>query len=326
MKRHPRIILGICILLLGIASLGLGPAKISFADTFSTLFGKNLDASQIYIIRDLRLPRILSAIFCGAILGSCGAVFQAALRNPMADPFVLGVSSGASFGVALSISLGYSSIIGLPFSALVGALLTTLFIFSLGMHTKVSKTTLLLTGVATNYILSAGMTLLMFLHHEQYDRILFWTMGSFSSSTWSQVIYTFIVSLLCIIPLSLKHRDLDMLLLDEGSALSGGFPMGRARILFLLLATLGVATCVSFFGVIGFIGLMAPHVIRLILGPSHKHLLLPTAMFGSLLLLGSDTLSRIILPSGEMPVGVITSLLGAPLFVWMLKKGRSDYV
>jgi iron complex transport system permease protein len=170
------------------------------------------------------------------------------------------------------------------------------------------------------------MTLLMFLNHEQYERILFWTLGSFSSSTWIQVAFTFFCSLVCIIPLYFKHRDLDMLLLDEGSALSGGLPMGKARILLLLLSSFGVATCVSFFGVIGFIGLMAPHIIRIIIGPNHKKLLLPTCLLGSLLLLGSDTLSRCLLQSGEMPVGVITSLLGAPLFVWMLRKGRYTYV
>jgi len=326
LKRHLSSIFAFCIILVGFASLTLGPAKISFADTFATFMGKETDASLHYIIFNLRLPRVLAAIFCGTILGSSGAVFQSALRNPMADPFVLGVSSGASFGVALSITLGYASVLGLPFSALLGALLTTLFIFLIGSKTKVSQTTLILTGVAANYILSAGMTLLMFLNHEQYDRILFWTLGSFSSSTWTQVGFTALCSFICIIPLYCKHRDLDMLLLDEGSALSGGLPMGKARILLLLLSTFGVATCVSFFGVIGFIGLMAPHIIRILIGPNHKHLLLPTSLLGSLLLLGSDTLSRCLLQSGEMPVGVITSLLGAPLFVWMLRKGRYSYV
>jgi iron complex transport system permease protein len=326
LKRHLSPFLLFGIFLIGFASLTLGPAKISFSDTLATFLGNAPDPSYTYILFELRLPRVLAAIFCGAILGSSGSVFQAALRNPMADPFVLGVSSGASFGVALSISLGYASVVGLPFSAMLGALLTTLFIFLMGSHAKVSQTTLILTGIAANYILSAGMTLLMFLNHEQYERILFWTLGSFSSSTWVQVVFTFFCSLVCIIPLYFKHRDLDMLLLDEGSALSGGLPMGKARILLLLLASFGVATCVSFFGVIGFIGLMAPHIIRIVIGPNHKKLLLPTCLLGSLLLLGSDTLSRCLLQSGEMPVGVITSLLGAPLFVWMLRKGRYTYV
>jgi iron complex transport system permease protein len=309
----------------GVVALTLGPARISLPDTVRILQGRSQDPSLAYIVLDLRLPRVLAAILCGAILGSAGAVFQAALRNPMADPFVLGVSSGASFAVALSITFGFATAVGLPLCALAGALLTTLFIFFTGSRSPVSQTTLILTGVAANYILSAGMTLLMFVNHAQYERIFFWTLGSFSSSTWTQVTITAVVAVSCIGPLYFRHRDLDMLLLDEGSALSGGFPMGTARILLLLLATFGVAVCVSFFGVIGFIGLMAPHIVRILIGPNHRRLLLPTCLLGSLLLLGSDTLSRTILPSGEMPVGVITSLLGAPLFVWMLRKGRHYY-
>ena len=326
MKTRLAALLMLLLLLLGLLSLTMGPANISLRDTVKTLLGKGEVSAQSYIIYSLRLPRVLTAILCGAILGGAGAVFQASLRNPMADPFVLGVSAGASFGVALSISLGYSAYLGLPFSALLGAVGTTLVIFLVGSKHKVSQTTLLLTGVAANYILSAAMTLLMFLNHQHYERILFWTLGSFSSSTWEQVFYTTVCGLIFFIPLFFSHKELDMLLLDEGSALSGGLPLQRTRLTLLLLATFAVATCVSFFGVIGFVGLMAPHVTRLLLGPKHKKMLLPTCLFGALLLLGSDTLSRIMLPSGEMPVGVITSLLGAPLFIWMLRRGKYSYV
>ncbi len=326
MNRRLESALVLVTLLLGMASLTLGPAGFSFSDTLLALTGRSDNASQQYIIFQLRLPRVLTAIFCGAILGGAGAVFQAVLRNPMADPFVLGVSAGASFGVALSITLGYAVFLGLPFSALLGALATTVLIFLVGSRNKVSQTTLLLTGVAANYILSAGMTLLMFLNHEQYDRILFWTLGSFTSSTWNQVFLMFVCVLLFIVPTRLSHREMDMLLLDEGSALASGLPLQKIRILLLLLATFAVATCVSFFGVIGFIGLMAPHMARLLLGPKHSKMLGSTCLFGSLLLLGSDTLARLLLPTGEMPVGVITSLLGAPLFIWMLRKGRYAYV
>ena len=326
MKRRLALALALSTLLLGMVSLTLGPAGISMSDTLLTLTGKATNASQHYIIFQLRLPRVLTAILCGAILGGAGAVFQAVLRNPMADPFVLGVSAGASFGVALSINLGYATLLGLPFSALLGALTTTLLIFLVGSKHKVSQTTLLLTGVAANYILSAGMTLLMFLNHEQYDRILFWTLGSFSSSTWRQVVFMVIGVLLFIVPMRLAHTEMDMLLLDEGSALASGLPLQKIRLALLLLATFAVATCVSFFGVIGFIGLMAPHMARLLLGPKHSKMLIPTCLLGSFLLLGSDTLARLILPTGEMPVGVITSILGAPLFIWMLRKGRYAYV
>ncbi|MFA6681608.1 MAG: iron ABC transporter permease [Sphaerochaeta sp.] len=326
MRNRLALALALSTLLLGMISLTLGPAGFSLSDTFLVLTGRSENASQHYIIFQLRLPRVLTAILCGAILGGAGAVFQAVLRNPMADPFILGVSSGASFGVALSITLGYATFLGLPFSALLGALATTALIFLVGSKHKVSQTTLLLTGVAANYILSAGMTLLMFLNHEQYDRILFWTLGSFTSSTWAQVFFMVLCALLFLVPMRLSHSEMDMLLLDEGSALASGLPLQKIRILLLLLATFAVATCVSFFGVIGFIGLMAPHMARLVLGPKHSKMLLGTCLFGSFLLLGSDTLARLLLPTGEMPVGVITSILGAPLFIWMLRKGRYAYV
>ena len=326
MRKRLALALALSTVVLGIVSLTLGPARLSLADTLLALTGKSLNASHTYILFQLRLPRVLTAILCGAILGGAGAVFQAVLRNPMADPFVLGVSAGASFGVALSITLGYATFLGLPFSALLGALATTHLIFLVGSKHKVSQTTLLLTGVAANYILSAGMTLLMFLNHEHYDRILFWTLGSFTSSTWQQVFLMVLCILVFIVPMRLSHTEMDMLLLDEGSALASGLPLQKIRILLLLLATFAVATCVSFFGVIGFIGLMAPHMARLLLGPKHSKMLLPTCLFGSVLLLGSDTLARLLLPSGEMPVGVITSILGAPLFIWMLRKGRYAYV
>ena len=313
------------ILLLMLLSLTLGPSNIRLSDTVSILMGKTAPANKAYIILQLRLPRILSSFFTGAILGLSGAVFQAALRNPMADPFILGISSGASFGVAVALFIGMAPLFGFPVSALVGALGTTLCIVGLASRRKSSSTTLLLTGVAVNYILSSAMTLLMFLHKEQYQRILYWTLGSFSMSTYAQVVVVLIAWIVLFIPLSLKHRSMDMLLLDELSARAGGLSVKRTRLGLLLLASFSTALCVSYFGVIGFIGLMAPHATRLMVGPKHRHLLLPSSLLGGLLLLSSDTLSRMLLPSGELPVGIITSLLGVPLFIYLLRRGRYFY-
>jgi len=323
-KTLPAVLIPLLVLL-AFLSLGIGPASIGWKETFSALTGLNNNANQSYIILSLRLPRILGAILCGAILGVSGAVFQAVLKNPMADPFILGISSGASFGVALALSLGFGSIFGLPFPALVGALGTTLAIFFFSTRNGSSNTTLLLTGVSANYILSAAMTLLLFLNKEQYQRILFWTLGSFSSTTYNQVLISFISFILLFALLSLGSNKLDLLLLDEASALSLGLAVKRTKLLYLIISSLAVAICVSFFGVIGFIGLMAPHIIRLLVGPKHATLLLPSALLGAFLLLFSDTLSRMLLHSGEMPVGVVTSLIGAPLFIFLLRKGGYSY-
>ncbi|MGE4583225.1 MAG: FecCD family ABC transporter permease [Sphaerochaeta sp.] len=312
-------------ILLMLFSLALGPSHISVGEILSLFSGHVLSGNQGYIIFQLRLPRIFSSFLSGAVLGLSGAVFQAALHNPMADPFILGVSSGASFGVAVALFLGLAPVLGFPLSALLGAILTTLFIFGLAMRRRSSQTTLLLTGVAVNYLLSAGMTLLMFLHKEQYQRILFWTLGSFSSSTWNQVFILACTSFLVFSVLRMQHSKLDILLLDEGSAQSTGLSVRKTRLALLLVASLASALCTSYYGVIGFIGLMAPHVTRLLVGPKHQRLLFPSALMGGFLLLASDTLSRILLPSGELPVGVITSIIGVPLFIHLLRKGRYFY-
>lgn len=326
MKKALPIVLFVLLFLLAFLSLGIGPASIGWKETVSTLVGSNGNANQTYIILSLRLPRILGAILCGAILGMAGSVFQAVLKNPMADPFILGISSGASFGVALALNFGFATLLGLSLPALLGAIGTTLAIFFFSTKNGSSNTTLLLTGVSANYILSAAMTLLLFINKEQYQRILFWTLGSFSSTTYEQVTISFIAFLLLYFVLSFAHQKLDLLLLDEGSALSMGLAVKQTKLFYLVVSSLCVAICVSFFGVIGFIGLMAPHIVRLLVGPKHSNLILPCALLGAVLLLFSDTLSRMLLRSGEMPVGVVTSLIGAPLFIMLLRKGGYEHV
>jgi iron complex transport system permease protein len=311
--------------LLALLAIGLGPSNISFGETIAILLGRSTAAGKAYIVTRLRLPRILTSYMVGAILGFSGAIFQAALRNPMADPFILGVSSGASFGVAVALALGLSAFVGFPVAALIGSVITMLFIFALSIKRRGATTSILLTGVAMNYILSSAMTLLLFMNKEQYQRILYWSLGTFSTATWREVWVVGVVLLALTLPLGLKHRTLDMMLLDESSALAGGLEVGKSRLLVLLPASIATAICVSYFGVIGFIGLMAPHVSRLLVGPRHRNLLGPSALFGGLLLLGSDTLARILLPTGELPVGIITSLMGVPLFLYLLRKGRYRY-
>ncbi|MCK9548130.1 MAG: iron ABC transporter permease [Sphaerochaeta sp.] len=325
MRRPLVAVLAALSLILALIALTLGPSGITLGETVHILLGQRVVASKHYIIWHLRLPRIIASFLTGAVLGFSGAIYQASLRNPMADPFILGVSSGASFGVAVALALGLSTLVGFPLSALVGSVVTTLLILALSLRQKGATTTLILTGVAINYVLSAAMTLLMFMNKEQYQRILFWSMGSFSTATWGAVMIVASALLLLALPLSLSHRSLDMLLLDESSGQAAGLSVGSVRLMVLLPASIATALCVSHFGVIGFIGLMAPHVSRLLVGPRHKRLLAPSALFGGLLLLASDTLARLLLPSGELPVGVITSLVGVPLFIYLLRRGRYRY-
>lgn len=322
MKRSLGWIIALSAILLALISLTIGSSKIGLSATLGVLTGSNQSTSQRYIIINLRLVRIITSFFAGTILALGGLSYQAVLRNPMADPFILGVSSGSSFGVALAIYFGFASRIGLPLSALTGSVLTTLFILTLASRKRSSNTVLLLSGVATNYILSSAMTLLLFLNREQYQRILSWSLGSFSTSTWNQVIIITLTSFILYLFLYRNHRKMDLLLLDEGSARSSGLAVEQVRYQLLLISSLATALSVAFFGVIGFIGLMAPHITRLILGAKHQRIILPTALLGGFLMLFSDTVARVLIPSGELPVGIITSLLGVPLFLFLILKGR----
>jgi len=323
------VISSILLIILALVSLGLGPAQISLNQTISILTdGPNHSESPAYsmsqrnIIWNLRLPRVLTSIVAGMALALAGVVFQALFHNPMADPCVLGISSGAAFGVALAAFLG---IIGgatgtwsVPSVAFLGAIGASIAIFILSGGVHRSPVTLLLTGVALNFLLSALMTLFMFLNRSHLQSIMQWTLGSFSTANWDKLLVMTICVIIGSAPLFIMTRELDILLLDEPSGLSVGVPLKTIRIILLLLSTLITSVTVSFCGVIGFVGLMVPHIVRLIVGPRHKLLLPCSLVGGALMMLVADTISRTVLGASELPVGVVTSIAGAPLFIILL--------
>ncbi len=319
------------VLLIGLsmAALVLGPADITLGQTIKILLagpdgalGATYSASQRYIIWNLRLPRVLTATVAGMVLAVAGVVFQALFRNPMADPYVLGISSGAAFGVAFAAFLGLVSgatgAWSVPLAAFSGAIGAAFIIFTLAGGVRRSPVTLLLTGIALNFMLSALMTLFMYLNRSQLQSIIQWTMGSFGTASWNKLLILSLCSLVGIAPLFLMTRELDILLLDEQSGLSVGVPLRTVRFILLMLSTLITAVTVSFCGVIGFVGLMVPHIVRLIIGPRHRQLLLCSMVGGAVMMVGADTLARTVLGASELPVGVITSLAGAPLFIILL--------
>jgi iron complex transport system permease protein len=312
-------VLPITTFLFVILSLMMGSSRSSLGEIIRAFQGQ--DPPLWYIIVHLRIPRTIAALCCGAILGLSGAVFQAVLKNPMADPYVLGISSGGSLGAAIGAALGAVS---LTIPALIGGLGASLFILAVSLRHQ-GQTRLILSGVAVTYLCSSLLTLIMLLEREQYQRIMFWTLGSFSASTFRQAAMAAVLAILMFPPLWRHSKELDMMLLDSSSALSLGLDIRRYRLLFLLLPTIAVSVCVASFGVIGFIGLLAPHIARLLSGPKHHRLLPASAACGSLLLLASDIICRVVLPTGEMPVGVITALVGTPLFLMMLHRGRYQY-
>ena len=327
------IILIILLLFLSLLALSVGPAQLSIKDTVSILLSKNnneIQSTSYYIIWNLRLPRILGGIITGAALAVSGMIYQAIFRNPMSDPFVLGVSSGAAFAVAFASFLGIvGGAVGVwtvPIVAFSGSALTSLLIFALSGGMRRSPTTLLLTGIALNFLLSALMTLFLYLNRAQLQNIMQWTMGSFAASSWNKVSILSVTSLIGIVPMFFLTRELDLLLVDNTTAITIGMNIRGMRILFLLLCTISTSITVAFFGIIGFVGLMVPHIMRLIVGPKHRNLLPVSIVGGGVMVALSDLIARSAISPSELPVGVITSLAGAPLFIILLihnKRGKS---
>ncbi len=337
MKHHKHfypslIFLTLLLITLSLVALSVGPARISIQDTISILLKRNNGAipdTHFQIIWNLRLPRILSGIITGAALAVSGMIYQAIFRNPMSDPFVLGVSSGAAFAVAFASFLGIvGGAVGVwtvPIVAFSGSLLTSVLIFFLSGGMRRSPTTLLLTGIALNFLLSALMTLFLYLNRTQLQNIMQWTMGSFAGSSWNKVAIISVTSLIGVIPIFTLTKELDLLLLEEKTAMSIGMNIRTMRMVLLLLCTIMTSVTVAFFGIIGFVGLMVPHIMRLIVGPKHHNLLPVSIVAGGVMVALSDLIARSAISPSELPVGVITSLAGAPLFIILLlrhKRGR----
>ncbi len=274
------------------------------------------------IILSIRLPRALLAGLVGAGLSVSGSVFQALLRNPLADPYILGVSSGAAVGAIIAILTGLSaSSLGIPLASSIGALLTIIIVFHFGRQEgKIHPNTLLLAGVITSSFLSA---LIMFFisisQREELRTIIFWLMGDFSLSSYRAVWMTLPYIFLCFFLLYLRSRELNLLLLGEENATQLGVHVERLKWISYFLASLITAASVSVCGLIGFVGLIVPHSVRLLFGPDHRLLLPSSALLGAAFLIASDTLARTLLAPVELPVGVITATFGGPFFIYLLR-------
>lgn len=278
--------------------------------------------SSIYL--NLRLPRILLSIFVGATLSVCGATYQSIFRNPLTDPYILGVSSGASLGAAIAIILGLNHHLwGIGGCALLSALLTVWVLYRIAsMGNRLHTTTLLLTGVCITFLITSIISFLMVLNQDKMESIIFWTMGSFASASWLDVAFVAPLTLIGIVVVLLHGRDLNLLLAGSETARSLGVDVEKVKKILLFVTTLMVAFAVSTCGVIGFVGLVVPHCVRLVLGSDNRKVLPYACIVGALFLLLCDTLSRTVLQPNELPVGSLTSLVGAPLFIYLLYKDK----
>lgn len=282
--------------------------------------------AQETIVWNLRLPRIFLALVVGAMLASSGVAFQGILRNPLADPYILGVSSGAAFGAATSIVFfRNSSFLGqlsLPLFSFAGGLLSLGFVFALskqqGQH---ERETLILAGVVVQSLLGAFLSFLIAISGQQMQEIIFWMMGSLANRTWLDVLVLLPYFLIGLTYLLFQQRDLNVIALGERAATHLGMNVERKKIIILAVGSLLTAAAVSVVGIIGFVGLIVPHLMRLLVGPDHRILLPVSTLAGAIFLLWSDTLARTLIESREIPIGVITAFVGAPFFAYLLKSG-----
>jgi len=311
------------ILLLGAAafSLSLGSVKIPAGDLFRLLAGYD-DGPNRVILFSLRLPRVIQAAFVGAGLSVVGTFLQGLLRNPMADPYVLGVSSGAAFGATLAIigGLGAASVGLGSFLAALGTIYAVYLIARSG--SRVSMASMLLAGIAISAFMSSVISLMMLLHHDELSRIVFWTMGSFSLVTWRDVLLSApLISAGCLV-LSAYSRELNVIMTGEEIAEHLGVNAEAVKRVVLTASSLVTASAVAVTGIIGFVGLIVPHICRLLVGPDNRILVPFSSLAGAIFLILADTLARLVLAPAEIPTGIITAAVGGPFFIYLLIRSK----
>jgi len=297
-----------------------------FANTFGLVStGQEINQTFSTIIMDVRLPRIITAALVGGGLAVAGCVFQAILLNPLADPYTLGISSGAAFGASTAFILSIFGLtlpltLSVPLFAFCGALATLAAVFSLSAgDAQLSSNTLILSGVIVAAILSAAIGFIKYMADEEVNVIIFWLMGSFTGKSWQDVGLLFFVLSPGILFCCYFARDLNIMALGNATADTLGVDTAQLRRQLLICASLITATCVAVSGVIGFIGLIVPHMLRMIAGPDNRILLPATFLSGGVLLLFADTITRAVLPH-EIPIGVLTALIGGPFFCYIFRR------
>jgi iron complex transport system permease protein len=329
------IILMILIALSVTMSVNFGTAEISFADVWKIIIGKifnmpsiigEIKDSSIAIVWNIRLPRILTGAMVGMGLAVSGTVFQSILMNPLADPYTIGVSTGAAFGASLAIYINiFLENIQVPIIlfAFTAALITLSLVIVLAEKgRKFDSSSLIISGIIVSSILSAGISFIKNAAGEEVGAIVFWLMGSLVSRSWTHVhLLTpliFFGTLICIF----FSADLNIVSLGEDTSVSLGIETKKIRFIYLVTASLMTAACVSVSGIIGFVGLIVPHMIRFILTPDNRILIPLSGLLGSIVLMVSDNFSRVLF-TNEIPVGIITTLLGGPFFLFIyLRRGK----
>ena len=324
-----------------IAAIAIGSTYIDHKEVYKVLLDK-LTSGGIYcnsgsimtqnIIWEIRFPRVLLGAICGSGLALCGVLMQCVTKNPIAEPYILGISSGASFGAVIVIVLGGMSSIGInnvTTGAFIGSLISGILVFAIGtqMGRATSTTRLVLSGMAISTIFSALTNLLIYSaeNSNQAKSALFWSIGSLGGAKWEVLLFPFIILVVVMIVSLVMSKSLDILLLGDDCAIILGINIKLMKSIILILATLLTSSLVAITGAIGFIGLVVPHICRGIAGSDHKKLITLSSLMGSIFLIASDVIARGLFPPVEIPIGIITSLVGGPFFLYLISKKNYSF-
>lgn len=333
-RQHPWIwplAMGIVLLVCMLLAAGIGvipvPVKVvmqSIGQKMGLL--KDIQIADYYNVTlwQLRIPRIVMSVLAGAALAICGGVFQSIFRNPVCDPYILGISSGASLGAAIAFILGWDAVLfGITLPALITALLTLFLILGIArLKGKHNTNTLLLIGIALNFFISAMITLMIVMNQKEMHKIYFWTMGSLTHVSWFEIAWLVPIMIICISILFYYSKYLNIMQVGSETAQTLGIDTRKTTYIVLITSSVLISVVVAFCGSIGFIGLIMPHVARLLVGSNNRRLFTYSLFFGAFFLLIADTLARTIAAPAELPVGSITALAGAPYFIYLVLRKR----
>lgn len=304
-------------------SIRIGSVDVTYKDILTAITTN--EGGVVGIIRNIRIPRVLMAVLIGANLAVSGVLLQGVMNNPMADPGITGISAGASVVVMIVMLYMPQAIASMPLFGFLGGLGACFLIYSLAWKKGLSPMRIVLAGVAVNSMLGGVSGMLQILNSEDLTGVLNWLNGELGKKSWSQVKYVALYSLVGLVSAFLLHRCLDLLALGDKNTKSLGYNPNVLRIVISCVGVLLAGTSTAYVGIIGFIGLVVPHISRMLVGTSHKVLIPFSALLGSTMLLITDTIGRTIISPYEIPVGIITTVCGGPFFLYLLRKDSNGY-
>ena len=289
-----------------------------------------LNSTLFDIIWGVRMPRVLLGAFAGMALAMVGVIMQATIQNPLGDPYILGLSSGASLGATFSILIGFSGVLssfGAPLGAFLGALIASIFVYFLArIGGRITPFKMILAGMVISSICSSLTSLIIFLSkdNEGIRTVNFWMMGSLAGAEWSNIVLPIAISVIPLIYFFTQYRNLNLMVLGDETSITLGLNIEKYRKIYMILSSLITGVIVSVCGTIGFVGIMIPHIVRLIFGTDHKTLLPFSALVGAIFLIWADVIARCAITNMELPIGIITSVIGAPFLLWLMVNGTGE--